>query len=153
MIQLLLACALAAAIIGTVRFQQRRRGSDAPTQPAWQFPAQLDPNDFSTDSGQWMVVVFTSSTCSTCADVAAKARVLESSSVSVSTVDYVDNVELHERYEIDAVPITVIADASGVVKRGFIGPVTATDLWAGLAEVREPGSIDQTDGCGHGEEL
>lgn len=151
MIQLLLACALAAVIIVVVRFLQQRRGADAPTQPTWQFPAQLDPNDFVTENGQWMVVVFTSSTCSTCADVAAKAQVLESPPVSVNTVDYIDNVELHQRYEIDAVPITVIADESGVVKRGFIGPVTATDLWAGLAEVREPGSIEHSDGCGHGE--
>jgi len=150
-IQLLLACALAAVIIVVVRFLQQRRGADAPTQPTWQFPAQLDPSDFVTENGQWMVVVFTSSTCSTCADVAAKARVLESPSVSVNTVDYIDNVELHQRYEIDAVPITVIADESGVVKRGFIGPVTATDLWAGLAEVRKPGSIEHSDGCSHGE--
>ncbi len=151
MIQLLLACTLAAVIIVVVRVLQQRRGADAPTQPSWQFPVQLDPNDFVTENGQWMVVVFTSSTCSTCADVAAKARVLESPSVSVNTVDYVDNVELHQRYEIDAVPITVIADESGVVKRGFIGPVTATDLWAGLAEVREPGSLEHSDGCSHGE--
>lgn len=151
MIQLLLACALAVVIIVVARFLQQRRGADAPTQPTWQFPAQLDPNDFVTENGQWMVVVFTSSTCSTCADVAAKAQVLESPSVSVNTVDYIDNVDLHQRYEIDAVPITVIADESGVVKRGFIGPVTATDLWAGLAEVREPGSIGHSDGCSHGE--
>ena len=55
--------------------------------------------------------------------------------------------DLHQRYEIDAVPTTVIADENGVVKRGFIGPVTATDLWAGLAEVREPGSAGTSDGC------
>lgn len=151
MVQLLLAGALAAIIIVAVRLLQQRRGVDAPTQPTWQFPAQLDPNDFATVAGQWMVVVFTSSTCSTCADVAAKAQVLESASVSVNTVDYVERAELHKRYEIDAVPITVIADDAGVVRRGFIGPVTATDLWAGLAEVREPGSIDQSDGCSHGE--
>lgn len=151
MAQLLLAGALAAIIIVAVRLLQQRRGVDAPTQPTWQFPAQLDPNDFATVAGQWMVVVFTSSTCSTCADVAAKAQVLESASVSVNTVDYVERAELHKRYEIDAVPITVIADDAGVVRRGFIGPVTATDLWAGLAEVREPGSIDQSDGCSHGE--
>ena len=149
MVQFVLAVVIAAVIILIVRFRQKQRGSDAPTQPAWQFPAQLDPADFKTDSDQWMVVVFTSSTCSTCADVAAKAQVLKSASVSVNTVDYVDQAELHQRYEIDAVPITVIADFSGVVKRGFIGPVTATDLWAGLAEVREPGSIEPGDGCGH----
>ncbi len=68
---------------------------------------------------------------------------LASSAVSVNTVDYLNRADLHRRYEIDAVPTAVIADENGVVKRGFIGPVTATDLWAGLAEVREPGS----DGC------
>jgi glutaredoxin len=150
-IQFVLAVVIAAIIIVIVRFRQKQRGADAPTQPAWQFPAQLDPADFETNSDQWMVVVFTSSTCSTCADVAAKAQVLESASVSVNTVDYINHAELHKRYEIDAVPITVIADSSGVVKRGFIGPVTATDLWAGLAEVREPGSVEQGDGCGHHE--
>ena len=140
MLQLLLACVIAAVIIAVVRWQQNQRGSDAPTQPSWQFPAQLDPTDFASLCGQWLVVVFTSSTCSTCADVAAKAEVLASSAVSVSTVDYLDHVDLHQRYEIDAVPTVVIADQNGVVKRGFVGPVTATDLWAGLAEVREPGS-------------
>ena len=140
MIQVLLACVIAAVIIAVARWQQNQRGSDAPTQPSWQFPAQLDPTDFASSRGQWLVVVFTSSTCSTCADVAAKAEVLASSAVSVSTVDYLDHADLHQRYEIDAVPTAVIADENGVVRRGFIGPVTATDLWAGLAEVRDPGT-------------
>ncbi|MEC7174969.1 MAG: hypothetical protein VXW34_05155, partial [Actinomycetota bacterium] len=83
MLQLLLACVIAAVIIAVVRWQQNQRGSDAPTQPSWQFPAQLDPTDFASSRGQWLVVVFTSSTCSTCADVAAKAEVLASSAVSV----------------------------------------------------------------------
>ena len=140
MFQLLLACVIAAVIIAVVRWQQNQRGADSPTQPSWQFPAQLDPADFAAASGQWLVVVFTSSTCSTCADVAEKAKVLASPAVSVTTVDYLEHVELHERYGIDAVPTAVIADESGVVRRGFIGPVTATDLWAGLAEVRDSGS-------------
>ena len=147
MLQLLLACVIAVVIIAVVRWQQNQRGADAPTQPSWQFPAQLDPTDFESSTGQWLVVVFTSSTCSTCADVAAKAEVLASSAVSVTTVDYLEQADLHQRYEIDAVPTAVIADENGVVKRGFIGPVTATDLWAGLAEVREPGSSGTTDGC------
>ena len=143
MVQLLLAGVIASGIIAVVRWQQNQRGSDAPTQPSWQFPAQLDPTDFVSSRGQWLVVVFTSSTCSTCADVAAKAEVLASSAVSVSTIDYLGHADLHQRYEINAVPTAVIADENGVVKRGFIGAVTATDLWAGLAEVRAPG----LDGC------
>ena len=34
----------------------------------------------------------------------------------------------------------VIADANGVIRAGFIGPMSATDLWAAVAEAREPGS-------------
>ncbi len=33
-----------------------------------------------------------------------------------------------------------VADATGVVRASFLGPVTATDLWAAVAEAREPGS-------------
>lgn len=43
---------------------------------------------------------------------------------------------LHAKYAIDGVPILVIADADGVVRKHFIGPVTATDLWAAAAEAR-----------------
>ena len=46
-------------------------------------------------------------------------------------------------------PCLVIADADGVVQDGFIGPVTATDVWAAVAEARDPGSIDRSDGCGN----
>ena len=55
---------------------------------------------------------------------------------------------LHERYGIDAVPTTVVCDAQGGVVRSFLGPVSATHLWAAVAEVRDPGSIPP--GCGEG---
>jgi hypothetical protein len=32
-----------------------------------------------------------------------------------------------------------------VVRASFLGPATATDLWAALAELREPGSVPE--GC------
>ena len=41
---------------------------------------------------------------------------------------------------IEAVPTTLVVDGDGVVAAGFIGPITATDLWAAVAEAREPGS-------------
>jgi hypothetical protein len=48
--------------------------------------------------------------------------------------------DVHRQYHIDAVPLVVVADAEGVVRAGFLGPVTATDLWAAVAEARTPGS-------------
>jgi hypothetical protein len=47
---------------------------------------------------------------------------------------------LHQKYKVDAVPIAVIADRDGVVRASFVGPMSATDLWAAVAEVRDPGS-------------
>jgi hypothetical protein len=31
-----------------------------------------------------------------------------------------------------------VTDERGVVHKSFIGPVSATDLWAGVASAREP---------------
>jgi hypothetical protein len=45
------------------------------------------------------------------------------------------------------VPAVVVADAEGVAQASFLGAVTATDLWATVAELREPGSVP--DGCDH----
>jgi hypothetical protein len=78
--------------------------------------------------------------------VVRKADVLRSDDVTVATATFQEHRRLHERYGIDAVPCLVIADADGVVHAGFLGPVTATDLWAAIANAREPGSID-AGGC------
>ena len=34
-------------------------------------------------------------------------------------------------------PILVIAGVDGVVRRHFVGPVSATDLWAAVAAARD----------------
>ncbi|NCU81624.1 MAG: hypothetical protein EBV51_06395, partial [Acidimicrobiia bacterium] len=91
--------------------------------------------------------VFTSSTCDACRDVATKARVLESTEVAVGIIDFLDNRDLHKRYQIDSVPTTVIADSEGVVRFATIGPVTATDLWAALARCRDPKVLSDVPAC------
>ena len=118
---------------------RRRQVADAPTQRTWTVPQQLDPIDFPADPGQeWSVVVFTSSSCHVCADVATKARVLSSTEVMVVEVEYSARRELHQKYGIDAVPTLLVADRQGVVRHHALGPVTATDLWAAVARVRDP---------------
>lgn len=135
---------LAVAVVGLVALAaevvRRRRSADPPTQAQGEIPSQLDRGDFVGDG--WLVAVFTSASCATCADVVRKAEVLRSSEVAVATATFQDDRALHERYDIDAVPCLVIADADGVVHAGFLGPVTATDLWAAIANARDPGSID-----------
>jgi hypothetical protein len=127
----------------------RRRKVDAPTQASYELPVQLDRSDFVSPEAPWIVVVFTSATCAACTDVAIKAEVLSSSDVAVVRVDYTTAPEMHARYNINAVPALVIADADGVVKAGFLGPIKAQDLWAAVAECREPGS---SPGSCHGAE-
>jgi hypothetical protein len=143
--RVLLALAIMAVAAVVAEIARRRRRADPPTQPRRQLPSQLDRADF--DGEGWLVAVFTSDTCSTCADVVRKADVMRCDDVSVSIVSFQSRRDLHERYGIDAVPCLVIADADGVVHDGFLGPVTATDLWAAVASAREPGSIDRSGGC------
>lgn len=136
------------AVIVALLLQRRRPAP--PSGPNWTVPAQVDRSDFDRPDAPWLVAVFTSSTCETCQGVATKAKVLDSGAdgpVVVQELEVTRSPEQHRRYGIDAVPLTLIVDASGVVVRHFLGPVTATDLWAAVAEAREPGSTPE--GCGN----
>lgn len=135
--------AVAIAIIVAIIVSRRR--PEAPAAPVHTVPRQLDRADFSRPDAPWLVAVFTSSTCSTCANVWERAEVLDSSYVATQEIEYTRDRELHERYEINAVPTLVIADDAGVAQRWFLGPVNSTDLWAAMAEVRDPGSTPE--GC------
>ena len=125
----------------------RRRRPDAPTQGGFQLPTQVDRNDFASPGAPWLVLLFTSATCDACSDMVGKARVLESRDVAVVEVEYSADKDLHARYAIDAVPSTVIVDAEGIVRQGWLGPVKAQDLWAAVAECREPGSTPDHGLC------
>lgn len=137
--RVLIAAAIVVVVAVIAAVVQRRRRPDVPTQRRYRVPEQLDRGDFDGAGHPWLVVVFTSATCDACADVARKASVLASDDVAVSEVEFAAQRGLHERYSIDAVPTLVVADASGVVRASFLGPVTATDLWAAVAELRQPG--------------
>ena len=133
--RLFIAAAFLAVAVG-VALVLRRRRPDPPTQPRWTVPAQLDRQDFSRPEAAWLVAIFTSSTCGSCAELVDKAVALASEAVEVQEVEFVACRELHERYGIDAVPTVVIANDEGVVRGSFVGPVSAADLWAKVAEVR-----------------
>ena len=74
-----------------------------------------------------------------------QARAAASSDVAVCVADAEHFGALHRRYELAAIPTTVIADHEGVVRRAFVGAFTATDLWAAVAELRDPGSSPEPD--------
>ncbi len=139
------AVAVVVAVLLAVVLQRRRPAP--PTNPgAYDAPVQLDRSDFDRPDAPWLVVSFTSETCLSCAEVAVKCQLLESAVVAVQDVEVGTRPDLHDRYLIEAVPIVAIADAAGVVRRSFVGPVSSTHLWGAVAELREPGSVP--DGCG-----
>ena len=124
---------LVAAIVG--------RRSAAPAANTHHIPRQLDRADLPHPEVPWLVAIFTSATCDTCAGVWERAQHLASDQVSVVELEVGVEKAIHERYKIDGVPTLVIADANGEVKRAFLGPTTTTDLWAAMADAREPGSV------------
>jgi hypothetical protein len=135
---------LAAAVAVVV---QRRARPAAPTRTGWAVPDQLDRQDFTRPDAPWLVAMFSSDSCAACTGTWEKVLLVESDVVAVQDVSFPAARELHERYAIDAVPLVLVADHEGVVRSSFLGPPSAADLWASLAELREPGSVP--GGCDH----
>ena len=72
----------------------------------------------------------------------SKTVPLASSQVVVHEVEAKKDKDLHDRYKIEAVPLVALIDTQGVVRSHFLGPVSSSDLWSSLAELRE---LDDTD--------
>ena len=123
-------------------------GSEGPQR--YPVPTLVTRTDFPEPDSPWLVVVFTSATCDSCARTWASASQLAGGPVAVAEVPVQTEAALHERYGIEAVPIILVADADGVVRASFVGPPTSTDLWGTVAELREPGSLP--DSCDHGQQ-
>jgi hypothetical protein len=142
MINVIVVCVAVLVALGIAWIAKRRR-PEPPTQGGFHVPTQLDRADFPSASVPWLIVVFTSATCDACADVVRKALVMQSPQVAVVNVEYQTDKPIHERYAIDAVPTLVVSDKDGVVQAAFIGPIKAQDLWAAVAECRDPGSTPE----------
>jgi hypothetical protein len=138
-VERLLLAASVVAVAAVVAVILERRRPEAPTQGGWEVPAQLDRADFARPEAPWLVAVFTSATCDSCAQALQRSRVLDSAAVAVEEVEVKEKPDLHRRYHIEAVPIIVVADREGVVRTSFTGPPSATDLWAAVAGVRDEG--------------
>lgn len=125
-----------------IAFVVQRKPAEAPSQPKEHTaPAQLDVADFGVSEEEWLVVLFSSTTCDSCVEMVGKVEPIRSDSVATFIADTEMHKELHKRYNITGVPVCVIADTSGVVRRSFVGPTSATHLWGALAELRDPGSV------------
>ena len=132
-----LAIALVGAVAGFGFALLARRGSKpSPVTYSYPVPRQLHRRDFPSPSTPWLVALFTSEACDGCAPMRSKVDVLASVEVAVCEISFPADRGLHDRYAISGVPMVLIADAEGVVLRAFVGPTSATDLWAAVASAR-----------------
>ena len=132
--------AIALALVGlaiVVALIVDRRRPAPPTQPTWAVPSQVDRDDFDGRDKPWLVAVFTSATCSTCAGVWARVRPLENDDVAVQEVEAVLRKDLHQRYGVDAVPMLLVVDREGVVRGSLVGPASAEEIWSAVSDVRD----------------
>ena len=128
---------LVASVAGILAYKFQRRSPDTPIRTGWSIPDQVNREDFLSPDIPWLVAVFTSSSCETCSEVLSKAVLLDSSQVVVQEVEAKKDKDLHDRYKIEAVPLVALIDTQGVVRSHFLGPVSSSDLWSSLAELRE----------------
>lgn len=149
LVERFLLAAVVVAVAVVIALVVERRRPAPPTQSRWSVPAQLDRADFDSPAVPWLVAVFTSATCDACAGTVAKAAVLACGDVAVQVVEAGTAGDLHRRYAIEAVPMTLLADPDGVVVASFVGEPSATDLWAAVAEARNPGTSPEP-GIGRG---
>jgi hypothetical protein len=136
--RLFIAAVVIVLAVVAARLVDRRR-SDPPARDAYPVPAQLDRRDFPRPDAPWIVVLFSSRTCDSCEPMAAKVAALESDTVVTCDIEAADERDLHRRYQIEGVPMVVVADAQGVVRAGFVGTVSASELAGALADARRAG--------------
>jgi Thioredoxin len=141
-----IAIAIALVVVaGLVAWRLERRRPAPSPRDVHPVPRQLARADFPRADAPWLVALFSSTTCDSCEGLPAKLAVLETAHVATCEIEYHQHPDLHRRYEISGIPTTVVADADGVVRAAFVGAFTATDLWAAVAEARNPGSTPEPE--------
>ena len=141
--RLLIAAILVGAVLLIALVLRARGRPEPPPRSAYPVPRQLDRRDFPRPDAPWLVAYFWSRTCDSCAGIAPKVAVLESADVATCALEATEHRDVHHRYAIAAIPMILVADHEGVVRRAFVGAVSATDLWAAVAEVRSPGTVPE----------
>lgn len=120
-----------------VAWLYRRYQPATATAPTYSVPARLERWDFAQPNTDWLLAVFTSKTCSTCAAVTKAAETLANDTLAVQEVEHGRHGDLHQRYGVDAVPLAVLADRTGAVCASMAGPATAAELSALVASARQ----------------
>ena len=128
MTNVLVAISLGALALVAAWLINRRKPKTTPVAGAHHVPDRIDRSDFARPEAPVLLAVFTSATCVSCAAMVAVARGAASDTVAVDEAQVGARGDVHRRYEIDAVPILVVADRDGIVRASFAGAVTADEL-------------------------
>lgn len=126
-------CALGIAVL-----LERHSASTAGPVPTGTVPTRIRRRDLGVGPDGWLLVLFSSSDCSSCARVRDRISTLAGPDVAIREVDHRSEPELHRRYGIDTVPLTVLVDRSGEVGLAVLGPVDDHHL-AEIASHLDPG--------------
>jgi len=124
-----------ALVVAVLAIVLERRRPQPPSQRRWAVPDQLDRADFDRPGAPWIVAVFTSATCDSCATAVARAQELASADVVVQVVEDGTRGDLHSRYNVEAVPTLLVADRQGVVRASIVGPPGEGELDQAFAEL------------------
>ena len=139
----LLVLAVVGAVAGVLAVLLQRWRPGGPVATGWSVPGHLDRADFAKPDVPWLVAVFSSTDCATCASMVSEAHSLASALVVVQEVPAESAGDLHDRYRIDVVPMLVVADEDGLVSGHHLGPSAPGELQAVLEGARSSESSDE----------
>ena len=139
----LLVLAVVAALAGLLAVLLQRWRPGGPVATGWSVPGHLERADFAKPDVPWLVAVFSSTDCPTCASMVTEAYSLASALVVVQEVPAEAASQLHDRYQVDAVPMLVVADGDGLVRAHHLGPSAPGELQGVLEEARSSRSYDE----------
>lgn len=124
------------AVAVTVAAVLRRRRPEPTFTATTGVPDRVDRGDFADPGAPWLYVLFSSATCESCPVAAESLRALSGKGVAVDEAEYSARRDLHRRYGIDAVPVTLLVDTEGVVRDHFLGRTSPAQLSEALERAR-----------------
>ena len=104
-----------------VAYIANNRRTDSPSVPKSSLPIQVDRNDFNMPGMKWLLVFFSSESCSSCIQVREILSEIPLNSIHIQEVSFPQEKNLHTRYAINSVPIVLIANLEGVVIWSYAG--------------------------------
>ncbi len=131
--------AVVVAVVAAVAWwwQRRDRGRrPVPLAGRDALPRQVHRHDLDGGTRPWLVVLFSSRGCASCRVVEEAIAGLADPEVALREVVYEDEPGLHARYRVPGVPMLLVADADGVVRAGWLGPLGRAEFDALLHEAR-----------------